>query len=311
MNKLFSIILPIYKNEKNIPITIPYIIEKLDLLQRYNIEIIMVNDGSPDNSWDIMREYQKNYPDLIRIVKLTRNFGQGAAQRCGIDIAKGDVVGIYTADMQDPFELFADMLVEWENGYKFVLAERNDREEKGFIAWGAKQYNKMVNRYISHRYPKGGFDFYIVDRSVIDEYKKMDFNYPFGQMQLIWLGYEYKKIAYVRKKRELGKSGYKFWKKFELVLKTFITKSDLLFNIMMAMGVIMFMGGTLLGIVDLILLVTGVINLNIVIDVLFILAVFCGTIQISMSIIGKYVWYTMTYTKNDPCYVIDKIIEGD
>ena len=120
MKKMFSIVLPIYGNEKNLPITIPYIIGHLDLFKNYDVEIIMVDDGSPDNSWNIMKEFQKKFPDLIRIARLTRNFGQGAAQRCGVELARGDVMGILTADMQDPFELFVDMLAEWENGYKFV-----------------------------------------------------------------------------------------------------------------------------------------------------------------------------------------------
>ena len=67
MKKLFSIVLPIYKNERNIPVTIPYIIEHLDLFPDYRVEIIMVNDGSPDNSYEEMKKYQKQYPELIRI----------------------------------------------------------------------------------------------------------------------------------------------------------------------------------------------------------------------------------------------------
>ena len=123
-NKKFSIILPIYGNEENLPVTIPYIIERLNLFPNYNIEIIMVCDGSPDNSYDIMKEYQEKYPELIKIAKFTRNYGQGAAVNCGISLAEGDVLGIISADLQDPFELFVDMLKYWERGYKLVVGTR-------------------------------------------------------------------------------------------------------------------------------------------------------------------------------------------
>jgi len=66
MKSLFSVVIPIYGNEKNLPITVPYIIEHLELFENYRVEVIMVNDGSPDNSWEVMKKYQSEYPDLIR-----------------------------------------------------------------------------------------------------------------------------------------------------------------------------------------------------------------------------------------------------
>ena len=78
MKSLFSVVIPIYGNEKNLPITVPYIIEHLELFENYRVEVIMVIDGSPDNSWEVMKKYQSEYPDLIKIASLSRNFGQMA-----------------------------------------------------------------------------------------------------------------------------------------------------------------------------------------------------------------------------------------
>ena len=127
MKSLFSVVIPIYGNEKNLPITVPYIIEHLELFENYRVEVIMVNDGSPDNSWEVMKKYQSEYPDLIKIASLSRNFGQMACIHAGMDLAKGDVIGVISADMQEPFELFADMLKEWEKGYKIVAGVRSGR----------------------------------------------------------------------------------------------------------------------------------------------------------------------------------------
>lgn len=134
MKSLFSVVIPIYGNEKNLPITVPYIIEHLELFENYRVEVIMVNDGSPDNSWEVMKKYQSEYPDLIKIASLSRNFGQMACIHAGMDLAKGDVIGVISADMQEPFELFADMLKEWEKGYKIVAGVRSGRDEKGIYA---------------------------------------------------------------------------------------------------------------------------------------------------------------------------------
>ena len=88
MKKTFSIIIPIYKNEKNLPVTVPHIMEAIPtLFPDYNVELIMVNDGSPDNSWEIMKSYQEEYPETIKIASFTRNFGQTAAVYYGLSIA--------------------------------------------------------------------------------------------------------------------------------------------------------------------------------------------------------------------------------
>ena len=77
-----------------------------------------------------MQEFQKQYPDIIRIATLTRNFGQGACTHCCLSMAQGDVVGVIAADMQEPLELFVDMLEEWKQGYKLVIASREARNDK-------------------------------------------------------------------------------------------------------------------------------------------------------------------------------------
>lgn len=133
MKSLFSVVIPIYGNEKNLPITVPYIIEHLELFENYRVEVIMVNDGSPDNSWEVMKKYQSEYPDLIKIASLSRNFGQMACIHAGMDLAKGDVIGVISADMQEPFELFADMLKEWEKDIKLLQEFAQGEMKKAYM----------------------------------------------------------------------------------------------------------------------------------------------------------------------------------
>ena len=208
MKKKFSICIPVYKNEKNLPITIPYIIQHLDLFQEFDVEIVMVNDGSPDNSYQVMQEFQKQYPDIIRIATLTRNFGQGACTHCCLSMAQGDVVGVIAADMQEPLELFVDMLEEWKQGYKLVIASREARNDKGIGIWFSQALHRFIHKYINERYPVGGFDFLVMDREVLDKYLPLDREDAFGQLKLLWLGYEYKELKYTRREREVGKSGW-------------------------------------------------------------------------------------------------------
>ena len=234
--KKFSIVLPIYGNEKNLPVTIPYIIDHLDLFSNYETEIIMVCDGSPDNSYEVMKEFQKKYPKLIRIAKFTKNNGQRAAVNCGMAMARGDVIGVISADLQDPFELFTEMLAYWEQGEKLVLAKREDRAEKGIAAMCSKFMHKLIHKYVSSNYPDGGFDFFVVDRSIAQAFIQSDTINNSMQLLLLELAGKGKWIGYTRKKREIGKSGWSLIKKLNQVVNIITIYSIAPFYLLAGIG---------------------------------------------------------------------------
>src|SRR5262249_51836492 len=115
---LFSIVVPVYYNGMNLPDTIPQLLALADQVPGISLELVFVDDGSGDNSLAVLREFQRTEPDRIRVVKLTRNFGSMAAILAGLSIARGDCVGMIAADLQDPPELFRDMVQHWRDGAK-------------------------------------------------------------------------------------------------------------------------------------------------------------------------------------------------
>lgn len=237
MKKIFSVVIPIYKNEGNLPVTIPTILDLIPkLFSAYTVEVILVNDGSPDNSYALMKKYRKMYPDTIRIARFTRNFGQTAAVYYGLSIARGDAIGVISADLQDPFELFAEMLKRWEEGNRLVCAVRKDRNEKGLGVFFSKLTHKMIKRFINKNYPVGGFDFYLMDSSVRDSLLKVKEKNGQPQVALLWLGVRTCFVDYVRNKREIGKSGWTLSKKIKLFIDIFTTYSYLPLRIMSTLG---------------------------------------------------------------------------
>ena len=151
MIRIFSIVIPVYKSELNLPVTSPYILEQIPVLfSDYHVELILVNDGSPDSSWEIMKAYQEKYPKIIRIINLIHNFGQGNAINCGISVAKGDAIGVVAADLQDPIELFVEMLKEIENGYDMVCGVREKRAETGLMGFFSKTAHFLINQLIEN-----------------------------------------------------------------------------------------------------------------------------------------------------------------
>src|SRR5690349_9759456 len=123
MKRIFSIVVPVYHNEANLRYTVPALLALRDSIGDYKLELVFVDDGSKDRSLEILSDFADSHPDIIRVVKLARNFGQTPAIQAGLRMAVGDCVGIISADLQEPHELFVLMIKEWERGSKFVIGE--------------------------------------------------------------------------------------------------------------------------------------------------------------------------------------------
>ena len=307
--KKFSIVLPIYGNEKNLPVTVPYIINYLDLFRNYETEIIMVCDGSPDNSYEVMKKFQKEYPKLIRIAKFTKNNGQRAAVNCGMAMARGDVIGVISADLQDPFELFVEMLGYWEQGEKLVLAKREDRAEKGLAAMCSKLMHKLIHKYVNSNYPEGGFDFFVVDRSIAQAFVQSDTMNNSMQLLLLALAGKGKWIGYTRKKRELGKSGWSMIKKLNQVVNIMTIYSAAPFYFFAGIGGVSLIIGLICFIIKIVDIVhfgfghgyTGMYS-----AMFFISGILCEV----MALLGIYLFKWMQNVRNVPRYVIEEKIDG-
>jgi len=283
---------------ENIPVLFP----------NYKVELIMVNDGSPDNSYAVMKEYQKQYPDTIKIASFTRNFGQIFAVEYGMQMAKGDVVGVISADLQDPFELFAEMLSYWEDGYELIYGVRSKRKERGSIF--SKVAHSLINKLVSKNYPKGGFDFFVMDKSVVGQFLSVNERNGNPQVLMLWFGFKSKGIPYERKTREIGKSGYNFSRKLKIFIDTFITNT---YFPLKAMSVIGALSAFAAFVYIIYLIIALIINGGSVVQgwatIVSLIAFFSGLILISLGIIGEYLWRIFDYSKLRPRYVVKETID--
>ena len=305
MKKTFSIIIPIYKSEKNLPVTVPYIMESIPkLFGDYNVELIMVNDGSPDNSWELMQEYKKQYPDTIRIASFTRNFGQTAAVYYGLSIAKGEVMGVISADLQDPFELFVEMLSRYEEGSRLVCAVRQSRKEKGLGVMFSKMTHKMIRKFINPEYPIGGFDFYLMDSYVRDKLLSISEKNCQPQISLLWLGVPTQFVGYTRKKRDIGKSGWTLSKKVKLFIDIFTTYSYMPLRVMSVIGCISAFLAFIYGAYLVIRAIAAPITVPGWTTIVVLLILFSGLILLSLGILGEYLWRIFDEVKKKPMYLV-------
>lgn len=208
----FSIVVPIYYNELNIPHTVPRLQKLQSLMPECEFEFVFVDDGSKDKSLDLLLE-AKDRDSRIKVVKLSRNFGSMAAIQAGLEYATGDCVGIIAADLQDPPEMFREMLDHWKLGKKIVLGTRADREESFSQKLFSNTYYFLLEKLALKGYPKGGFDFLLIDQQVVQEILQIREKNTNIMSLIFWLGHDQVQIPYVRQERKLGKSRWTLSKK--------------------------------------------------------------------------------------------------
>ena len=172
--KTFSIVVPVFQNRANLPETIPTLLALEASLPGYQLELVLVDDGSTDGSRDLVLAAAREHPGRVRAVLLTRNFGQTAATQAGLRHARGDCVGIISCDLQEPPALFVDMVRAWEGGARFVIGERVERAEGGGHKFLSGIYWQLVRKFAFPDYPPMGYDFCLVDQQVAQDLNRIN-----------------------------------------------------------------------------------------------------------------------------------------
>ena len=305
--KKFSIIVPVFQNELSLPETIPRLLKLKDELPDYELEFVFVDDGSTDRSLEILLDHKKKYPKNIRVVKLTRNFGGPNASQAGFTVASGDCVGKISADLQDPPELFIDMIKHWEKGNKAVFAVSKNRKDPLLSRFFSSMYYSLIRRLAIHKYPKGGFDFLLVDKQIVNEINKIKEKNTNINTLIFWMGYKNVKIPYTRETRKKGKSQWTLSKKIKLVIDTFVAFSYFPIRLLSVLGIIFAIAAIIYGSFVFYNWSIGKIQVEGWTSIIIILTFTAGIQMVMMGVIGEYLWRTMDESRNRPSFVIDEV----
>lgn len=306
-NKLLmkiSIVIPVYYNEENLQSLYDDIKMKLLSQSDYEWELVMVNDGSGDGSYDVMKDLAAQ-DDRIKIISLSRNFGSHAACLCGLSKSTGDCAVIKAADLQEPTELILDMVESWSQGNNVVLACREGREESKRQIGFANLYYWMVRKTSLPTMPKNGFDIYLLDRKVINVLDALDEKNSAITGQILWSGFRTGIVYYTRKARKVGTSRWTLKKKIRLVSDTLFSFSTLPIRMLEIVGVFSFVASIVWAIIVLVSKLIGDISVQ-GWTTLFIFVLFSfGITMISLGILGEYIWRTFDASRNRPPYIIE------
>ena len=225
MPKVISIVIPLLNEEKNIPL-INAELERVfaPLKDKYNHEIIFVNDGSLDGSQRAIEELAQN--PHIKFLEFSKNFGKEIATSAGIHAATGDAVMMLDADMQHPVDLIPEFLEKWEAGAEIVVGIREKNTKEGLVKkMGAKLFYRLTESISETNITPNATDFRLLDRTVVEEFKRFSEHGRITRGLVDWLGFSREYIYFVANAREHGVASYSTVKLMRLLVSSLVSHS--------------------------------------------------------------------------------------
>ncbi|MEG2950462.1 MAG: glycosyltransferase family 2 protein [Clostridia bacterium] len=303
-----SIVIPVYFNADNLPPLYEDIKRKIIDVIDYEYELVLVDDGSADQSYAVMQQLAALDPH-IRLFKLSRNFGSDAAVLCGLSQATGDCAVVKAADLQEPTEMILEMVARWREGNNVVLAVREGREESRSQEWFADAYYAMTRKFALPNMPKKGFDVFLLDRKVIEVLKQFDEPNSALTGQILWSGFRTATVTYVRRERTIGKSRWTLKKKLKLVADTLFSFSTLPITCVTGMGVLSVLGSALWALDALVSKLSGRVAVSGWTMMFIFNLLSFGIIMLTLGLLGAYLWRTFDSSRRRPPYLIE-VAEG-
>ena len=301
--KKLSIVVPVFNEEANISIFYNRIADMLKTSEVMDWEMIFVDDGSWDKSRQIIKEIIKK-DGRIKLISLTRNFGQQSAMTAGMDYASGDIIITMDCDLQDPPELIPQMLSELKDEVLVVFARRRSRKDGFFKKLSAGLYYAILRRFSDIKITGNIGDFRMIDRRVLSELKNMREKSRYLRGMVAWLGFNYTIVDYDRPNRLHGKTGFSYNKMLRLAMDGILNFSLLPLRIGMLIGSLsILVGSFFLAYMGLDILFTDV-SYPLYKWLIVVLFVLIGFLFVLIWIIAEYVGKIYDESKGRPLYVI-------
>lgn len=305
--KRVSIVVPVYHNAKSLPELKERLAALADRDAEYEFEFIFVDDGSTDNSFEVLKDLM-SHDERVRIVKLSRNFGSNPAMIAGLAAASGDAVAAVAADLQDTPELIHDMLAHWRDGAKVVLAVREGRDDPGLVSLLSSVFYRLFRRFAIASMPPGGFDFFLLDRQVCDLIGRISETNTYLMGLILWLGFSPVKLPYRRGPR-LGRYGRSMWslsKRIKYFIDSFVAFSYFPIRIASVLGLVLSVLGFVYALIVIIFRVVTGYQPEGWASLMVVVLVVSGVQLFIMGILGEYLWRTLDVARHRPQFIVER-----
>ena len=301
---MISIVSPVYRAEKILPILVSEINLVMERIGE-DYEIILVDDRSPDNSWEVMKVLSSQN-SKIKSIRLSRNFGQHSAIFAGLTKAKGDWVVVMDCDMQDQPKEIAKLYKKALEGYDIVLGQRENRKDKFLKKLSSKLFYKVFNYLSGGQFNNEIGNFGIYKKKVIDSILNINDYIKFFPLFINWVGFKSVSIPIEHGEREEGKSSYSISRLLKLAFNVIVSFSDKPLRLFINFGLGISILSFVLGIYYLYLSITHKITQpgfsSLILSIWFL----SGIIISCIGIVGVYLGKTFDQAKGRPTFIIDE-----
>ncbi len=304
--KKISIIIPAYNEQESLPILYERLTKLMETLNNYDFEVLFVNDGSKDQTIEIIKELREK-DKRICYVDFARNFGKEIAMIAGLDYATGDCVIFMDADLQDPPELVPELVKYWEEGYDDVYAKRKSRKGETWLKkFTSKMYYKVLQHVTRVEIQEDTGDFRLLDRRCVNALKKLRESQRNTKSMFSWIGYKKKEVLYDRDPRVAGTTKWNYGKLMDLAIDgiTALTTSPLRISTFIAIPTFIVLFGYFVYVIAKCFVVDQPIQAyqSIILLILF----FSGIQILLFGIVGEYLGRIFNETKNRPLYLVNE-----
>ena len=277
-----------------------------DRLSGYAYEFVFVDDGSDDGSLARIEAIVAKDGNA-RALAFSRNFGQVPAIAAGLRETAGDVCVILSADLQDPPELLARMVADWEQGSHVVICHREKRHDGWLAKLGSRVFYGLIH-LVNPQMPTGGFDYLLLSRTAVDELNKIDERNRFLQGDVLWLGLPTRFLPYERRARAQGRSQWTTTKKVKYFLDGLLSTSYWPIRAMMLLGLFTGLAGFLYAVVVIYARLVHMAPFQGWAPLMVVTLVLGGMNMLMLGIIGEYIWRTYDEARGRASFVVARRI---
>lgn len=301
---MYSLIIPVYKNEANLKRLLSEMLKLKDRISG-EFEVVFVVDGSPDRSFEILRDRLRELPLHSQLVSLTRNFGSFSAIAAGLELARGDYFAVMAADLQEPPELIARFFAILSSGEaEIVFGVRNTRADPWLTELGSMLFWGLYRRFVIRDMPRGGIDVFGCSREVRDQVVKLQEVNTNLIALLFWVGYRREYLLYDRQPRLEGKSAWTVGKKLRYGLNSIFNFTDLPVQILLYSGALALVVAVSVTVLVLIAKARGDIAVPGYAPIVLAIMFFGAITNLAFGVLGQYLWLTLQNSRRRPNFLV-------
>lgn len=306
MSKKISIIVPIY-NSSEFMNSLLIAIDKERIQSHWNLELLLIDDGSKDSSYAKIVELAQTY-HYIKGIKLSRNFGHQIAVKTGLSHSTGDYIAIIDDDLQDPPSLLPDFFSYLDNGFEVAYGVRKKRKESFIKRFSYNSFYRILKNLSETNIPLDSGDFCVMKKIVVDNMLKLDEKNPFLRGIRAWVGFKQIGVEYERQARIDGESGYTLKKLLKIALDGIFSFSSMPIRVITILGFIGLLFAFSYSTITIYDYYNNQINTKGFSSLVILISFFSSIILICLGVIGEYIVRIYDEVRNRPYTIIEKSV---